>query len=80
MDDTIAAISTAQGVGAISIIRVSGDKAIDIVSNIFSNKNFRKASSHTIHYGYIMDGNEKVDEVLVTIMRAPKTFTKEDIV
>ena len=80
MDDTIAAISTAQGVGAISIIRVSGDKAIDIVSKIFSNKDFKEASSHTIHYGYIFDGDEKVDEVLVTLMRSPKTFTKEDVV
>ena len=80
MDDTIAAISTAQGVGAISIIRVSGEGAINIVSKIFSNKKFFTAPSHTIHYGYIMDGDEKIDEVLVTIMRAPKTFTKEDVV
>ena len=80
MDDTIAAISTAQGVGAISIIRVSGNKAIDIVSKIFSNKDFKNAPSHTIHYGYIFDGDEKVDEVLVTLMRSPKTFTKEDVV
>ncbi len=80
MDDTIAAISTAQGVGAISIIRVSGVDAIKIVSKIFSNKNFLDAPSHTIHYGYILDNNEKVDEVLVSIMRAPRTFTKEDVV
>lgn len=80
MDDTIAAISTAQGVGAISIIRVSGTDAIKIVNKIFSNKKFLDAPSHTIHYGYIMDGDERIDEVLVTIMRAPKTFTKEDIV
>ena len=80
MDDTIAAISTAQGVGAISIIRVSGTDAIKIVNKIFSNKKFLGAPSHTIHYGYIMDGDERIDEVLVTIMRAPKTFTKEDIV
>ena len=80
MDDTIAAISTAQGVGAISIIRVSGTDAIKIVNKIFSNKKFFDAPSHTIHYGYIMDGDERIDEVLVTIMRAPKTFTKEDIV
>ncbi|CCY46124.1 tRNA modification GTPase MnmE [Firmicutes bacterium CAG:822] len=80
MDDTIAAISTAQGVGAISIIRVSGTDAIKIVNKIFSNKKFLNAPSHTIHYGYIMDGDERIDEVLVTIMRAPKTFTKEDIV
>ena len=80
MDDTIAAISTAQGVGAISIIRVSGADAIKIVSKIFSNKKFLDAPSHTIYYGYIMDNNEKVDEVLVSIMRAPRTFTKEDVV
>ena len=80
MNDTIAAISTAQGVGAISIIRVSGDDAIKIVSSIFSNKRFSKALSHTIHYGYIIDGDEKVDEVLVSLMRTPKTFTKEDTV
>ena len=80
MDDTITAISTAQGVGAISIIRVSGTDAIKIVNKIFSNKKFLAAPSHTIHYGYIMDGDERIDEVLVTIMRAPKTFTKEDIV
>lgn len=80
MNDTIAAISTAQGVGAISIIRVSGDEAINIVSEIFSNKDFFNAPSHTIHYGYILDNKEKVDEVLVSLMRAPKTFTKEDVV
>lgn len=80
MDDTICAISTAQGIGAISIVRVSGNDAIDIVSKVFSNKKFKDALSHTIHYGYIMDGEEKVDEVLVSLMKAPKTFTKEDIV
>ena len=80
MNDTIAAISTAQGVGAISIIRVSGSSAISIVASVFSNKDFEKASSHTIHYGYIMDGSIKVDEVLVSLMRAPKTFTREDVV
>lgn len=80
MEDTIAAISTAQGIGAISIIRVSGPKAIEIVSKIFSNHNLKVAPSHTIHYGYIIDNNEKIDEVLVSLMRAPKTFTREDIV
>lgn len=80
MNDTIAAIATAQGVGAIAIIRVSGDEAIDIVSKIFSNKKFIDAPSHTIHYGYIVDKDEKIDEVLVSLMRTPKTFTKEDVV
>ncbi len=80
MNDTIAAISTAQGVGAISIIRVSGEDAIDIVSKIFSNKKLKEAPTHTIHYGYIKDKEEIIDEVLVSIMRAPKTFTMEDVV
>lgn len=79
MDDTIAAISTAQGVGAISIIRVSGPKAFEIVSKIFSNKKFKEAPSHTIHYGFIVDNGKKIDEVLVGKMCAPKTFTCEDV-
>lgn len=80
MNDTIAAIATAQGVGAIAIIRVSGNEAIDIVSKVFSNKSFKDADSHTIHYGYIVDNGEKIDEVLVSKMCAPRTFTREDVV
>ena len=79
MNDTIAAISTAQGIGAISIVRVSGPEAISIVNNIFS-RNIMNAPSHTIHYGFILDNGEKVDEVLVSVMRAPRTFTVEDVV
>lgn len=80
MNDTIAAISTAQGVGAISIIRVSGPSAIPIVNKVFDGKDLEKVSTHTIHYGKIMDQTEVIDEVLVSVMRAPKTFTREDIV
>ena len=80
MSDTICAISTTLGVGAISIIRVSGDKAIDVVNKIFNGEDLTKVLSHTIHYGYIVDNKEKIDEVLVTVMRSPKTFTKEDVV
>ncbi len=79
MEDTIAAISTALGVGAISIIRVSGPEAINIVNKIF-DKDISKAKSHTIHYGHIIDNNQIIDEVLVSVMLAPKTFTTEDIV
>ena len=79
MEDTICAIATASGVGAISIIKVSGNKAISIVNSLFS-KNLNKAKSHTINYGYILDNKQKIDEVLITIMKSPKTFTKEDIV
>ena len=80
MNDTITAISTAQGVGAIAIIRVSGDSAIDIVNKIFKGKDLTKQKTHTICYGHIVDKNKVIDEVLVSVMRAPKTFTKEDVV
>ena len=80
MNDTIAAISTALGVGAISIIRVSGPDSIEIVNKLFKGKDLTKVNSHTIHYGHIVDKNEIVDEVLISVMKAPKTFTTEDIV
>ena len=80
MKDTIAAISTALGVGAISIIRVSGEDAIEIVSKIWKGKNLFEQPSHTIHYGHIVDGEEVIDEVLLSLMKAPKTFTTEDII
>lgn len=80
MDDTIAAISTAIGVGAISIIRVSGSNSIDIVNKIFKGKNLKEVESHTINYGHIINNNEIIDEVLVMLMKAPKTFTREDII
>ena len=80
MDDTICAISTAVGSGAISIVRVSGKDALKIVNSIFKGTDLTKVKSHTIHYGFICDKNEKIDEVLVSVMLAPKTYTKEDIV
>lgn len=80
MDDTIAAISTAQGVGAISIVRVSGPDSINIVNKLFKGKDLSKVDTHTIHYGYIVDNDEIIDEVLVSVMKSPKTFTREDIV
>lgn len=80
MKDTIAAISTSLGKGAISIVRVSGEDAIKIVSSIFTGKDLTKVPSHTIHYGFIKEKDELIDEVLVTVMKAPKTFTTEDIV
>lgn len=78
-DDTIAAISTPYGAGGIAVIRISGKDAVKIVNGIFT-KNILNAPSHTVHYGFIEDKGEKIDEVLLTVMRAPKTFTREDIV
>ena len=78
--DTIAAISTALGVGAISIIRVSGDDSVKIVNKIFKGKDLTKVKSHTIHYGHIMENKTVIDEVLVSVMLSPKTFTMENVV
>lgn len=80
MEDTICAISTALGVGGISIIRVSGKDAIKIVNSIFKGKNLEKVKSHTINYGHIIYDGKIIDEVLVSVMLSPKTYTKEDIV
>lgn len=83
-NDTIAAISTAPGVGGIGIIRVSGLDAVEIVDKVFkaaSKKTLKEAPSHTIHYGHILNKDGRViDEVLVMLMKAPKTFTREDVV
>ena len=80
MKDTIAAISTALGVGAISIIRVSGDDSIEIVNNITKGKKLLEKESHTITYDYIVEDDKIIDEVLISVMRNPRTFTREDIV
>lgn len=78
--DTIAAIATPLAPSAISIIRLSGDDAIDIVNRMFS-RDLTKKESHTIHYGFIVDENQNpIDEVLVSIFRAPKSYTCEDVV
>ena len=79
MEDTIAAISTAIGVGAISIIRVSGKDSIDIVDKIF-DRNIKDFKTNTINYGHIVYEGKIIDEVLLSIFLAPKTYTTEDIV
>ncbi|WP_336824535.1 tRNA uridine-5-carboxymethylaminomethyl(34) synthesis GTPase MnmE [Sporosarcina sp. USHLN248] len=84
-EDTIAAISTPIGEGAIAIVRLSGDEAIDVADRIFrspSGKRLADEQSHTIHYGHLVDPStdEVVEEVMVSIMKAPKTFTREDVV
>ncbi|RFA35329.1 tRNA uridine-5-carboxymethylaminomethyl(34) synthesis GTPase MnmE [Virgibacillus dokdonensis] len=80
--DTITAISTPIGEGAIAIVRLSGPEAISITANVFKGKNLGDAASHTIHYGKIIDPETKevAEEVMVSVMRAPKTFTREDVV
>ena len=80
MNDTIIAISTALGQGAISIVRLSGDDAISIVKKSFQGPDLDKIKSHTITYGHIIKDGQHVDEVLINLFRAPKSFTTEDIV
>ena len=80
--DTIAAISTPPGEGAISIVRMSGEESLEVIAKIFKGKNLQDVRSHTINYGHIVDPetNEEIDEVMVSVMRGPKTFTREDII
>lgn len=82
--DTIAAIATAMGNSGIGIVRISGDAAIKIADKIFRTKNgklkIRDAATHTIHYGYVYDQGEWIDEVLLMLMKGPKSFTAEDTV
>ena len=83
MFDTIAAISTPRGEGGIGIVRISGKEALDILCEIFKPKSSRNVSelkSYTITYGHIYDGDKLIDEVLVSFMKGPRTYTREDIV
>lgn len=80
--DTIAAISTPIGEGGISIVRMSGEDAVKIANQVFKGANLTNVPTHTIHYGHIVDpiSGQVIDEVMVSVMLAPKTFTREDIV
>ncbi|MDF2801639.1 MAG: tRNA modification GTPase TrmE [Anaerocolumna sp.] len=82
--DTIAAVATAVSNAGISIIRISGEDSFNIIDKIYKskkgNKLLSKVPSHTVHYGYIMDNETIIDEVMVVVMRAPNTYTKEDVI
>lgn len=79
--DTIAAISTAYGTAGISVIRVSGDEALKKINQIFKGPNLTKVKSHTINYGFILGDDQKpIDEVMVSVLKAPRSFTTEDMV
>ena len=87
MEDTIAAISTStMSSGGISVIRISCDEAVNIASKIFKSAKsddkeyLKKVKSHTVHYGYIEDDGVRIDEVLLIIMKAPNTYTREDVI
>ena len=79
-DDTIVALATPPGSGAIGVIRLSGLNAISIADMVFSGKTLSEQPSHTIHHGWIKDGDEILDEVLVSLFKAPTSYTKEDVI
>ncbi|MDP2042527.1 MAG: tRNA uridine-5-carboxymethylaminomethyl(34) synthesis GTPase MnmE [Algoriphagus sp.] len=79
-EDTIIALATPQGVGAIAVIRLSGKDAISVTNEVFFGKNLEEVPSHTIHFGTIRDWDKIIDEVLVSVFKAPKSFTKENVV
>ena len=79
MEDTIAAVATTIGESSINVIRISGNDSINIANKIFS-KDIRNVPSHTVHYGFIVENNEKIDEVFLSVFRTPKSFTTEDVV
>ena len=82
--DTIAAIATAMTNSGIGIVRISGEEAFSVIDKIYRSKNGKKKlsqeESHTVHYGYICDGEKIIDEVMVVIMRAPRSYTTEDTI
>src|SRR5476651_121745 len=79
-EDTIVALATPNGVGAIAVIRLSGPDAIIIANNVFKGKDLTKQTSHTIHFGAVVDGDIILDEVLVSVFVAPKSYTRENVV
>jgi tRNA modification GTPase len=80
ISDTIVALATAQGISAIAVIRLSGAECIRITQKVFSGKNLEREPSHTLHFGLLKDGENVIDEVLVSVFKAPNSFTKENCV
>ena len=82
--DTIVAIATAMSNSGIGIIRISGEDAVKTADKVIKlkekNKRLSDCETHTVHYGFVVDGNQKIDEVMVLIMRGPKSYTREDTI
>ena len=79
-NDTIVAIATPPGIGAIGVLRISGDKAIVIINSIFSSKDLLAQPSHTLHVGILKNKEETIDEVVVSLFKAPRSYTGENVV
>ncbi|HNL83816.1 MAG TPA: tRNA uridine-5-carboxymethylaminomethyl(34) synthesis GTPase MnmE, partial [Chitinophagales bacterium] len=78
--DTIIALSTPAGMGAIAVIRLSGEHAIRTTNELFKGKDLQQQASHTLHFGKLMDGQEEVDEIVAAVFKSPHSYTKEDVV
>ncbi len=79
-DDTIAAIATPPGIGAIGVIRLSGDKSYQIIQSLFPSKNLQEQAANTLHVGYLKEGNETLDEVVLALFKKPHSYTGEDVI
>ena len=79
-EDTIVALATAEGKSAIAVIRISGAKAVEIVQKVFTNKKLSQARTHSLLYGTIKENSEVIDEVVISVFKAPNSFTREDVV
>src|SRR5687767_11428841 len=79
-DDTIVALATPPGIGAIGVIRLSGKEAVSIANNLFPSKNLNKERSHTLHVGFIKHNNTMIDEVVLSLFKAPSSYTGEDVI
>src|SRR5579872_7411001 len=79
VNDTIVAVSTPPGEGAIGIVRLSGSEAVAIANKIFAGKDLSEQPTHTLHFGKIMDGHKVIDEAVVSLYKGPKSYTGEDV-
>src|SRR6185295_4349827 len=79
-DDTIVALATPPGVGAIGVIRLSGSRAFEIANELFPSKDLHKLPSHTIHVGLLKDAGENIDEVVISLFKGPASYTGEDVI
>ena len=79
-DDTIVALATPPGIGAIGVIRLSGSMAFDIVNELFPSKELKSQSYHTLHVGYLVQNGRELDEVVVSLFKAPRSYTGEDVI
>src|SRR5687767_12685188 len=79
-DDTIVALATAPGIGAIGVIRISGSRSFEIINQLFPSKDLLQQASHTLHVGYFKEGAKVLDEVVLSLFKGPRSYTGEDVI